>query len=89
MKNLFRYTGWLEGVSLLVLFFVAMPLKYVWGHPQAVSSVGMIHGVLFLGYVVLAIQLSTQEDWSMKKTALAIVMSALPFGTFIFEKKYL
>ena len=89
MKRVFKYVGWVEGVSLLLLFFVAMPMKYIWGQPEMVKHVGMGHGVLFLAYVVLAIQLSTSEDWSMKKTVLAIVLSAVPFGTFYFERKYL
>ena len=89
MKSVFKYVGWVEGVSLLLLFFVAMPMKYIWGQPEMVKHVGMGHGVLFLAYVVLAIQLSTSEDWSMKKTVLAIVLSAVPFGTFYFERKYL
>ena len=42
-----RYIGIIEGVSSLLLFFVAMPIKYVFGSPEYVSVVGMVHGVLF------------------------------------------
>jgi len=38
----------LEGASLIALFCIAMPLKYMAGMPEAVSLVGPIHGVLFL-----------------------------------------
>ena len=37
-----------EGVSTLLLFGVAMPLKYFANLPQAVSIVGMLHGILFI-----------------------------------------
>lgn len=89
MHNLFRTTGWLEGLSYLLLLFVAMPLKYVWGDPSWVRVVGMAHGLLFLAYVGLAFALYDREDWSMKKLGLAVLASLLPFGPFVFEAKAL
>ena len=47
-----RLLALLEGLSLLSLFFVAMPLKYIWDKPEMVPSVGMAHGVLFVMYAV-------------------------------------
>ena len=41
MRSWFRCAGWLEGASFLLLLFVAMPLKYVWGDPSWVRVVGM------------------------------------------------
>ena len=46
MIRLFKIVGWFEGVSLLLLLFVAMPLKYQWGMPEYVSWVGRAHGFL-------------------------------------------
>ena len=42
-----RLLSFTEGVSTLLLFGVAMPLKYLWDMPMAVRIVGMIHGALF------------------------------------------
>ena len=89
MHNYFRMIGWLEGSSLLSLFFIAMPLKYVWHQPEAVRIVGSIHGGLFLLYILLATALSDKENWPRKELIQAYVFSALPFGTFIFDRKYL
>ncbi|MCC7460645.1 MAG: DUF3817 domain-containing protein [Proteobacteria bacterium] len=89
MKKGFIITGWLEGVSLLLLFFVAMPLKYIWGQPEMVKMVGMSHGILFILYILGAIMLFSEENWSGKKLGLAFILSCVPFGTFIFERKYL
>ena len=36
-----------EGISCIVLFFIAMPLKYIWGMNTAVSIAGGLHGFLF------------------------------------------
>ena len=89
MRNYFRYAGWLEGGSYLLLLLVAMPLKYVYGEPGMVRVVGMAHGLLFLSYVGLAFAMSRREGWPVKKLAGAFVASLLPFGPFVFEQRVL
>ena len=42
-----RWIGFIEGVSTLALFGVAMPLKYLADMPLAVTIAGAIHGALF------------------------------------------
>ena len=81
--------GWIEGISLLLLLFVAMPLKYVWGIPEATKSVGMIHGLLFLAYCFVAYQVKEEANWPIQRMFTAWLLSCIPFGTFIFERKYL
>ena len=46
MVAVLRRFSLVEGISTLVLFLVAMPLKYVLGYPMAVTYVGWVHGVL-------------------------------------------
>jgi integral membrane protein len=89
MRTLFRYTGWLEGLSYLLLLGVAMPLKYVWGDPSWVRVVGMAHGLLFIAYVGMAFVLYDRENWSIKKLVYAMIASVLPFGPFVFDAKFL
>ena len=43
-----RLLGVVEGTSTLILFGIAMPLKYLAGMPMAVTVVGSIHGALFV-----------------------------------------
>lgn len=89
MRNLFRYTGWLEGLSYILLLGVAMPIKYVWGDPSWVRVTGMAHGLLFVAYVGMAFVLYDRENWSIKKLGYAMLASLLPFGPFVFDAKYL
>ncbi len=89
MIKLFKITALLEGVSLLLLLFIAMPLKYIWEMPQMVQVVGMAHGILFLAYIVLAIMVYNELKWSLKTLAIVMIASIIPFGTFYVEKKYL
>ena len=77
----------IEGISLLVLLFIAMPLKYIWQQPMAVKIIGWIHGALFVLFMILAFRVYEQKSWPFKKLILAFVAAFLPFGTFVFDKK--
>lgn len=83
-----RIVAFLEGVSLLLLLGIAMPLKYMAGLPEAVRIVGMAHGVLFVLYVLLVIQVAIERSWSWKKVILSILASIVPFGTFYADAKW-
>ncbi len=84
-----RVVGFWEGVSFLVLLGIAMPLKYLAGWPDAVRVVGMAHGVLFLLYLVAALQAALEHDWTWKRTALVLVASLLPAGPFVVDARIL
>lgn len=83
-----RIIAFLEGISFLVLLGIAMPLKYFAGLPQAVRVVGMAHGVLFVIFVLLLIQVAIEKSWSFKKSALSFVSSLVPFGTFYADARW-
>lgn len=89
MMKSFLYLGRLEGLSLIMLLFVAMPIKYVLGNPEWVKHLGRAHGGLFIAYVLLAAMIAEKQNWDSKKLRMSWLFSCLPFGTFIFEKKYL
>ena len=89
MKNSFRIISFLEGVSYLLLLFVAVPIKYFQGDASYVKMLGMPHGILFMLYIVLAIVIQKQMKWSMKTLGIVLLASILPFGTFYVDKKYL
>jgi integral membrane protein len=82
----FRLVAILEGCSFL-LFAITMPLKYMMDYPKPNYFIGMAHGILFLLYIVLLLQVSIQYKWSIKKMFLAFIASLVPFGTFIADKK--
>ncbi len=85
----FRLLGWLEGFSFLLLIFLGMPLKYMAGNASVVKAIGMPHGILFVTYVVFANLLAEELEWPIKVRVYAFLAAVLPFGTFVFEKKYL
>lgn len=87
--NLFKKIALLEGLSLLLLLFFAMPMKYFLEQPQYVRVIGMAHGLLFIAYIGLAIMCKSEEKWSAKTFFIICLASVVPFGTFYIEKKYL
>jgi integral membrane protein len=49
----------------------------------------MTHGILFIGYVALAILLKKSQNWNLLSLGIILLASLLPFATFFIEKKYL
>lgn len=84
-----RLVGLLEGISFLVLLFIAMPLKYAAGQPEMVRIVGMAHGVLFLAYVWAIVQAHAEYAWGVRTSAFLFLASLLPFGPFIADRRLL
>jgi len=89
MKKIFRIVSFLEGVSYLLLLFIATPVKYFGEDPSYVKMLGMPHGILFMLYVILAFMLKNEMQWDRKNFAIILLCSILPFGTFYMDKKYL
>ncbi len=82
-----RVVGFFEGVSFLVLLFIAMPLKYMYDMPEVNKIVGMVHGLLFVLYVFGVIQVRIEYSWNWRKTMIALIASVVPFGTFYADAK--
>jgi integral membrane protein len=80
-----RIVAFLEGCSYLLLGFT-MILKYKYGMQQPNYVVGLAHGILFVLYVVLVLQVSFIHRWNLLKMFWAFVASLIPFGTFYADK---
>ena len=83
----FAKVAFWEGISYLVLLFIAMPLKYQFGQPDAVRVVGMAHGVLFVLFCGVLGDLLRKQKLTLSFAFFAFFMSLIPFGTFYLEKK--
>jgi integral membrane protein len=87
-----RLVGIIEGISYLLLLFIAVPIKYIealGANPLPVKYLGMAHGVLFVLYCVLILQAWLEYKWPFKTAAILFFGSLVPFGTFYTDKKYL
>ena len=95
MKKTFRIIAFLEGVSYILLLFIAVPVKYVFDEPLYVKLLGMPHGILFVCYVVMCFFVTKYESpcWVLCKNewpkgsknykkSIAVILSLII--TFIF-----
>jgi integral membrane protein len=74
--------GFWEGISYLLLLFVAMPLKYVMDFPEAVRWIGSLHGFLFVAFMVMLYFSLMTKVLTLKAVIRAFLLSLIPFGTF-------
>lgn len=88
LLTVFRLVAFLEGLSYILLLFIAVPIKYFSNDPQYVKLLGMPHGLLFVGYIVLAILLGTELKWNRNTFFYVLLASIIPFGTFYADKKH-
>ncbi len=96
MKNYFktpigrlRIVAMLEGISLLILILIGLPLKYILGIPEVVKTIGPIHGALFLLYLFLTLGVATEFNWKRIVISKVLLASLIPFGTSYVDQKIL
>ncbi|MBL4795227.1 MAG: DUF3817 domain-containing protein [Pseudomonadales bacterium] len=77
-----RVVGLLEGITLVLLVGVAVPMKYIYLLPTGVSLLGPIHGLVFILYVVLLLENSAAGVFTRRESLRALLSCAVPFGTF-------
>jgi integral membrane protein len=91
MLKIFKITAILEGISYLVLFsnmLFIKPTNFAL-YKTLLYPIGMSHGILFIGYIILAILLKKSQKWNFKTFSLILIASLIPLGTFYVDKKYL
>ncbi|NLR61753.1 DUF3817 domain-containing protein [Chitinophaga polysaccharea] len=85
-----RIIGYLEGVSLLVLVFVAVPMKYYFGNPSLSKSLGPVHGAIFLLFLFNTLSVGVEQNWKFKATTWKVILACfIPFGTFYIDSRIL
>lgn len=85
-----RILAILEGISLLSLIFIAVPVKYGLNAPFLVSTLGPVHGTLFLLFLFNTLSMGVEQGWKFKETTWKIILACfIPFGTFYIDRKIL
>ena len=84
-----RILGFLEGVSLLVLVLIAVPVKYLLHDPALVKMIGPVHGMLFLLFVINVFTVGAEQRWTFITMGKMLLASFIPFGTFYMDHRIL
>jgi integral membrane protein len=81
-----RLLGLAEGLSLLILVGIAVPIKYLGHDPTLVRAIGPVHGLLFLLYVLTSLRVGVEYGWRFQQTTWKVLLACLvPFGTFYID----
>jgi integral membrane protein len=81
----YRVMAYVTGVVLVVLCFVGIPLQ-VAGHPAVANNVGVVHGILYIIYLVFAWILSRKLGLATRPTVIMLLAGTIPIMTFIVER---
>ena len=83
----YRVAAWVTGIGLLVLVFIAMPLKYFFGEPRPVALVGMMHGFLYMAYIVCTLILAERTRWRPLEAVVILLAGTIPIASFVAERQ--
>jgi integral membrane protein len=81
----YRVMAYVTGVVLIVLCFVGIPLQIA-GKPAVANDVGVLHGILYIIYLVCAWILARMLRLSTKPTVIMLLAGTIPIMTFIVER---
>ena len=82
----YRVMANVVGVLLVLLFAVAMPLKYLADVPEPVSVLGTAHGWLYALFFLSAVDLALRARWTLKGAILTLIAGTIPFLSFYAER---
>lgn len=86
MTSKFRAVATIEAVTYLVLLALVV-VKNGFDGPDLVRVMGPIHGIAFLVYFVLTLNVREEQGWDGWQTILVLVASAVPFGAFVVNSR--
>ncbi len=81
----YRVMAYITGVVLIVLCFVGIPLQIA-GYPAVANYVGVLHGILYIGYLAVAYLLARRLRLAIRPTLLLLLAGTIPVLTFVVER---
>jgi integral membrane protein len=81
----FRVVALTEATTFLLLL-IASVLKRTADAPIGVTILGPIHGLLFVGYVLIALNLKDEQGWSARETGYILLGAVVPFGGYAVDR---
>jgi integral membrane protein len=82
----YRVMAYVTAVLLLLLVFYAVPVQ-IWGHDERPEKIiGMLHGYLYMVYLVFAFEISVKLKVPLGRMVLVLLAGTVPFGAFFAER---
>jgi len=86
----FRVMAILAGIMSLLLWFIDLPVVYLFDNADwkaAVAWIPFVHGWIYLAYVLTALQFSVKAHWPKKKILWLLLAGTLPVASLIAERR--
>jgi integral membrane protein len=86
----FRVMAIIAGIMSLLLWFIDLPVVYLFDNADwkaAVAWIPFVHGWIYLAYVLTALQFSVKAHWPIKKILWLLLAGTLPVASLIAERR--
>jgi integral membrane protein len=86
----FRFMAIIAGIMSILLWFVDLPVVYLFDNPDwkaAVAWIPFVHGWIYAVYVLVALQFSVKVHWPLRKIIWLILAGTLPFASIAAERR--
>ena len=86
----FRVMAIIAGIMSLLLWFIDLPVVYLFDNADwkaAVAWIPFVHGWIYLAYVLTALQFSVKAHWPIKKILWLLLAGTLPIASLIAERR--
>jgi integral membrane protein len=83
----YRVMAFVTGTLLVLLVFVALPIKWLAHNDGPTALIGTAHGFLFMVYLLTALDLGVRRRWPWLKLGLIMLAGTVPFASFIAERR--
>ena len=87
LLRFYRVMATLVGVVLMVLVFVAIPLRYLGDRPELSKTVSPVHGTLYIVLVVSIFLLGRARGWPPVRMLLVALGGTVPVLSFLVERR--
>lgn len=71
-----------EATTLVILIGIAVPLKHLAGHPEAVSIMGPVHGIAFCFYFWTLVQTVAGGEWRASEWLRLAITAFVPLAGY-------
>jgi integral membrane protein len=83
----YRVMAYAVGTGLATLVFVGVPLQFGAGVPQVDAVVGPIHGLLYMVYLLAALDLSRRARFTLPQLGAMVGAGFVPLLAFVVERR--
>jgi len=86
----FRVMAVIAGVMSLLLWFVDLPVVYLFDNEDWKAKVAwspFVHGWVYAVYLLAAIQFSVKARWELRRVIWLALAGTLPIASFIAERR--